>query len=116
MQPSGGGESPAPGVTAGRGRAGGTAPGPDAPRGSTRRLSAIMFSDMVGYTALMQEDESRARSARQRQRSVLDAHVSRHGGRILQHYGDGALSVFDSAIAASTASIALSKTLSAPSP
>ena len=27
----------------------------------TRQLAAIMFADMVGYTALMQEDEGKAR-------------------------------------------------------
>jgi class 3 adenylate cyclase len=37
----------------------------------TRRLSGIMFTDMVGYTALMQEDESRATTLRDRHRTVL---------------------------------------------
>lgn len=65
-----------------------------------RQLTAIMFTDMVGYTALMQVDERRAREQRDRQRQVLEEEVSRHGGRILQFYGDGTLSVFQSAIEA----------------
>jgi TolB-like protein/Flp pilus assembly protein TadD len=78
---------------------------------AVRRLSAIMFSDMVGYTALMQEDEARARRDRSRQRQALETHIAENGGRILQYYGDGALSVFDSAIAAVTAAVAIQQTL-----
>ena len=65
-----------------------------------RQLTAIMFTDMVGYTALVQEDERRARADRDRQRAVLEDRISGHGGRILQFYGDGTLSVFPSAIEA----------------
>ena len=63
-----------------------------------RSLVAIMFADMVGYTSLMQEDEERARSNRDRHRDVLRATVDAHGGRILQYYGDGSLSTFPSAV------------------
>jgi TolB-like protein len=82
------------------------------PRGTTRRLSAIMFTDMVGYTALLQQDEPRARRDRNRQRAVLERHIQKHGGRILQFYGDGALSVFDSAIEAVNSAVAIQRELS----
>jgi TolB-like protein/Flp pilus assembly protein TadD len=82
------------------------------PRGATRRLSAIMFTDMVGYTALVQRDEPRARRDRDRQRAVLDREIHSRGGRILQFYGDGALSVFDSAIEAVTSAVAIQRELS----
>jgi TolB-like protein/Flp pilus assembly protein TadD len=59
-----------------------------------------MFADMVGYTALMQEDEERAHAQRERQREALSEIVPRHNGEILQHYGDGTLSVFHSAVQA----------------
>lgn len=36
-----------------------------------RKLAAIMFTDMVGYTALMQEDEDRARELIQRHRELM---------------------------------------------
>lgn len=65
-----------------------------------RQLTAIMFTDMVGYTALMQEDEGLARLSRDRQRHVLEEEIAHHDGRILQHYGDGSLTVFRSAFAA----------------
>jgi len=66
----------------------------------TRQLAAIMFADMVGYTALMQEDEDRAHDQRDRHREVLSTAVHRHHGEILQHYGDGTLSIFTSAVEA----------------
>lgn len=65
---------------------------------SKRRLVAIMFTDMVGYTALVQEDEKEARSKRQKQREVQKAATENHGGNILQYFGDGTLIVFDSAV------------------
>ncbi len=69
----------------------------DAP---TRRLAAIMFADMVGYTALMQSDEQEARTQRDRHRAIQIDAVAAHEGEILQYYGDGTLSVFPSAVEA----------------
>ncbi len=86
-------------------------PGPAGPVGSVRQLSAIMFTDMVGYTALMQEDETRARAQRDRQRTVLEAAIAAHGGRVLQFYGDGTLSVFPSAIEAVRAAVDIQRDL-----
>ena len=70
-----------------------------------RRLSAIMFTDMVGYTALMQEDESRATTLRDRHRTVLREGIEAHQGEIVQFYGDGTLSVFPSAVQAADAAV-----------
>jgi TolB-like protein/Tfp pilus assembly protein PilF len=63
-----------------------------------RQLTAIMFTDIVGYTVLMQRDEHEARQIRDRLRLVLEGEIARHGGKVLQLYGDGSLSVFRSAI------------------
>ncbi|MCP5106181.1 MAG: adenylate/guanylate cyclase domain-containing protein, partial [bacterium] len=65
-----------------------------------RLLAAIMFTDMVGYTALMQENEQQAKINRDRHRKIQQEAVSRHGGKILQYYGDGTLIIFNSAIEA----------------
>lgn len=65
-----------------------------------RQLVAILFADMVGYTALMQENEQLGRQKRQRLREVLEGTITRYDGRILQYYGDGCLSIFNSAIQA----------------
>jgi class 3 adenylate cyclase len=58
-----------------------------------RLLAAIMFADMVGFTALMQEDESKAKLKRDLYRKKLDKEISAHQGKILQYYGDGTLAI-----------------------
>jgi len=63
-----------------------------------RQLAAILFADMTGYTALMQENEQLARRKRQRLKEVLENTIGQFNGKILQYYGDGSLSIFNSAI------------------
>jgi len=79
-----------------------------------RRLSAIMFTDMVGYTALMQEDERRATEIRDRHRLVLRDAIEAQGGEIIQFYGDGTLSVFPSAVKSVAAAIDIQQRLRKP--
>ena len=59
-----------------------------------------MFADMVGYTAAMQDDEAGAYQQRARHRAILAEAVGRHHGEVLEHYGDGSLSIFASAVEA----------------
>ena len=63
-----------------------------------RQLAAILFADMAGYTALMQENEPLARLKRQRLKDVLESAIDQFNGKLLQYYGDGSLSIFNSAI------------------
>lgn len=63
-----------------------------------RQLVAIMFTDIEGYTSLMQADEKKGIAFRERHRQVFDATTKKYSGRILQYYGDGTLSTFPSAI------------------
>jgi TolB-like protein/class 3 adenylate cyclase/Flp pilus assembly protein TadD len=63
-----------------------------------RQLAAILFADMTGYTALMQENEEVARLKRKRLKEVLETNINQYNGKILQFYGDGSLSIFSSAI------------------
>ncbi|MBT8398273.1 MAG: adenylate/guanylate cyclase domain-containing protein [Gemmatimonadetes bacterium] len=79
-----------------------------------RQLTAIMFADMVGYTALMQENEVRAKDDLDRARRVMVQRVDEHQGQILQYYGDGALGTFQSAIGAVEAAIAIQADLKGP--
>ncbi len=70
-----------------------------------RQLAAIMFTDIVGYSAMMQEDEEKAANLRRRHREVFENQHDLHQGKIIQYYGDGALSVFDSALEAVSCAI-----------
>jgi class 3 adenylate cyclase/DNA-binding CsgD family transcriptional regulator len=65
-----------------------------------RQLAAIMFTDIVGFSARMQEGERGALELRNRHRRVFEESTGRYGGKILQYYGDGTLSIFNSTIKA----------------
>ena len=67
---------------------------------STRRLAAIMFTDIVGYSRMMQESEQKATQIRKRHREVFEQSHGQFQGQILQYYGDGTLSIFDSCVQA----------------
>ena len=76
-----------------------------------RRLVAVMFTDMVGYTALLQADEHSALAKRGRYWDVLEAEHDSSGGTIVQRLGDGSLSMFPSALAAVEAAVATQREL-----
>ncbi len=61
---------------------------------ATRQLAAIMFTDMEGYTALMQKNEQAAIERRTRHREIFEKAMTDFGGKIIQYYGDGTLSIF----------------------
>ncbi|MCP5108244.1 MAG: guanylate cyclase, partial [bacterium] len=70
-----------------------------------RQLAAVMFTDIVGYTAMMQSDEQDANQKRKRHKKVLESLIGTHRGKILQYYGDGSLSTFTSAVEAVTCAV-----------
>jgi len=65
-----------------------------------RQLAAIMFTDIVGYTALMHRDEKNAIVLRERHRSIFETTTEAFNGRIIQYFGDGTLSIFKSTVEA----------------
>lgn len=77
-----------------------------------RQLAAVMFADIVGYTAIMQDDEAYAAAIRARHREVFEHYHTKFAGRIIQYYGDGVLSVFKSAVEAVNCGMEIQKTLS----
>ena len=70
-----------------------------------RKLAAIMFTDMVGYTALMQKDETKARELIEMQRALMVPYVKKHSGEVIQFVGDGTFCRFESAIEAVNAAL-----------
>src|SRR6266436_1745618 len=65
-----------------------------------RELAAIMFSDVVGYTAIMGRDEHAALRALEAHRQLLRTLMPKFNGRIVGETGDGTLTSFHSALEA----------------
>ena len=78
-----------------------------------RRLVAVMFTDMVGYTAMVQADEGLAIEKRSRYWSVLESNHAAFGGTIVQRLGDGSMSMFQSSLAAVLAAVEIQRELAA---
>ena len=81
-----------------------------------RRLAAIMFTDIVGYSALMQKDEVTAAATRKRHRETFESKHKEFHGEIIQYYGDGTLSIFGSAVEAVQCAAEIQAELSSGNP
>ena len=77
----------------------------------TRILTSIMFADIVGYTAMMQENESIAKKLRDRFRGIMEAKTLEYKGTIVQYYGDGCLSIYGSAVESVKSAISIQEEL-----
>lgn len=73
----------------------------------TRQLAAIMFTDMVGYTALMGRDEKKAFSLLQKSRDLQKPVIEEYRGRWIKELGDGVLASFTNGADAVQASIVI---------
>ncbi len=74
---------------------------------SLRRLAAIMFTDIAGYTALMGVDEEAGMRLLHRNRALQKPLIEQNGGDWLKEMGDGVLASFDSAFEAVSCAIAI---------
>lgn len=66
-----------------------------------------MFTDIEGYTALMQKDEASAVLWLEKHRKYFETCMLKFEGEIIQYYGDGSLSIFNSALFAVKSAIEL---------
>lgn len=80
---------------------------------SRRKLAALLFADIVGYTALMQQDGQNASILLRHFQQQLETEVANHHGKIVNTYGDGALCTFEIPIDAIRCAMALQTTFSA---
>src|SRR4030095_4807755 len=76
-----------------------------------RRLSAIMFTDMVGYSALTQKNEALALDLLSEHREILRPIFIEHGGREIETAGDSFFVEFNSAVEATKCAIEIQKLL-----
>jgi len=71
----------------------------------SRQLAAIMFTDIVGYTALMGRDSNKALELVRISKEIQKPLVEKHHGQWLKEMGDGALAKFNTALDAVNCSI-----------
>lgn len=64
------------------------------------RLAAIMFTDIVGYSRIMERDEPNAMRVLGEHNAIVLPLIENFGGRTIDAIGDGLLVVFDSVVPA----------------
>ena len=78
---------------------------------STKKLKAIVFTDIVDFTKISAEDEQQALDIIDKQREILKPIVIEHKGEWLKEIGDGLLFCFDSSLDAVRCSIKIQEAL-----
>ena len=64
-----------------------------------RKLTVILVADVVGYSALMEADESGTfERLRVRRKELFEPEINKHHGRIFKLMGDGLLAEFGSVV------------------
>jgi len=63
-----------------------------------RQLTAIMFTDIVGYTALMGKDSKKALELVHASKEIQKPLVEQYNGKWLKEMGDGTMAQFGSAL------------------
>src|SRR5713101_1141309 len=76
-----------------------------------RKLAAIMFTDMVGYSALAQRDDKLALELLEEHRELLRGIFPRFNGTEIKTIGDAFLIEFNSALEAAQCAIEIQRTL-----
>jgi class 3 adenylate cyclase len=76
-----------------------------------RRLAAIVFTDICGFTELMGRDEAKAMALLEQQRALLKPIISNFKGEWLKEIGDGVLISFPSAVMAVTSALEIQRIL-----
>jgi class 3 adenylate cyclase len=79
--------------------------------GNSRRLSAIMFLDIVSFTAMVQKNEAFALKLLEELGLLIRPVFRKYNGRQVKSMGDGFLAEFGSATEASLCAVEIQKTL-----
>jgi adenylate cyclase len=82
----------------------------------SRKLAAIMFTDIFGFTSLMEKDEAEAMEKKRAYKAVLNQFHTKYNGEIIKDMGDGSLSAFTNSVDAVWCAIEIQKALRTPIP
>lgn len=74
-----------------------------------RKLAAIMFTDIVGYSALMSKDEKLALSILEKNRNIHKSAILKFNGEFIKEIGDGTLAIFNSSLDAVSCAVRIMK-------
>ena len=75
----------------------------------TRKLAAIMFTDIVGYSKLVQQDEDKALDLLDQHNDIVRPIISKHGGDEIKTIGDAFLVQFESTTKATNCGVDIQK-------
>ncbi|MDH4298492.1 MAG: adenylate/guanylate cyclase domain-containing protein, partial [Cyclobacteriaceae bacterium] len=79
----------------------------------SRQLSAIMFTDIVGYTALMGKDEHKAFALLNKNRQLQKSFIEAFNGRWIKELGDGTMASFNTVSDAVNAAVKIQEACNA---
>ena len=76
---------------------------------SKRKLAAIVFTDIVGFTRLSAKNQSKSSALIKKQREAFQPIVKNYNGTWIKEMGDGLLLTFDTITDAVKSSIEIQK-------
>ncbi len=75
----------------------------------SRKLAAVMFTDIFSFTSLMEKDEADAMEKKRLYKEILHQFHKQYNGEIIKDMGDGSLSVFTNSVDAVWCAIDMQK-------
>ena len=76
-----------------------------------RKLAAIFYADVAGYSRLTGEDEDTTHRLLSEYLDLISKTIEEHRGRVMHYAGDAVLAKFDAVVAALSAAVAIQKQL-----
>ena len=76
-----------------------------------RKLAAILYADVAGYSRLTGEDEDATHRALSEYLDLISGTVESHRGQVMHYAGDAVLAKFDAVVDAMSAAVAIQSDL-----
>ena len=78
-----------------------------------RKLAAILYADVAGYSRLTGEDEDETHRTLTEYLDVISSTIESHGGQVMHYAGDAVLAKFNAIVDAMAAAVAIQEDLKA---